>query len=396
MIGIGMLLVAVQTPAVQAAVAPVIGALAPRTPLAYVVVFGLLSPLALYRGPLNPYGVGIGVYTVLRDAARAAAGGPGRGRHGGGASAERLRSDQHAERVGRELHRRRGRADHAARAAVSSWGRDARRRRGRRVRTRAVRVRRRLRPRSRRAAGIPIGSPRGEQRRRRRRRRLAGGRGGRVSGRGARSSAAGSRSARCARRRSTRCTIARRRRTRASCACRSSGSERWTMSVYSCSTARAGACSSGTRKGGDVARRCARRSRPLARVDARTSRTRRQRVRTRDRVRSVGAAADLLLHAVQNERRHHARARASGRSGVDGRSAHRRHRRQSRRQVLVGVRHVSNAVAGVRRQTAHVRSHARRRSTTSASRSASRTTAKRRMFRKTVGISGRANGCGGV
>ncbi len=65
MIGIGMLLVAVQTPAVQDAVAPVIGALAPRTPLAYVIVFGLLSPLALYRGPLNPYGVGIGVYTVL-------------------------------------------------------------------------------------------------------------------------------------------------------------------------------------------------------------------------------------------------------------------------------------------------------------------------------------------
>jgi hypothetical protein len=28
-------------------------------------VFGLLSPLALYRGPLNPLGVGIGVYSVL-------------------------------------------------------------------------------------------------------------------------------------------------------------------------------------------------------------------------------------------------------------------------------------------------------------------------------------------
>jgi hypothetical protein len=65
MIGIGMLVVSAQTPSVQAAVAPVIGALAPRTPLAYVIVFGLLSPLALYRGPLNPYGVGIGVYSVL-------------------------------------------------------------------------------------------------------------------------------------------------------------------------------------------------------------------------------------------------------------------------------------------------------------------------------------------
>lgn len=65
MMGIGMLLVAVKTPEVQAAVTPVIAALAPRTPLAYVVTFGLLSPLALYRGPLNPFGVGIGVYTVL-------------------------------------------------------------------------------------------------------------------------------------------------------------------------------------------------------------------------------------------------------------------------------------------------------------------------------------------
>ncbi|MBV8748632.1 MAG: hypothetical protein JO103_02845 [Candidatus Eremiobacteraeota bacterium] len=65
MIGIGMLLVAAQTKEVQAAVTPLVAAAAPRSPLAYVVLFGLLSPLALYRGPLNPYGVGIGVYTVL-------------------------------------------------------------------------------------------------------------------------------------------------------------------------------------------------------------------------------------------------------------------------------------------------------------------------------------------
>ncbi|HTW84604.1 MAG TPA: PDZ domain-containing protein [Candidatus Sulfotelmatobacter sp.] len=65
MIGIGMLLVAAQTPQVQAAVAPLVAAVAPRSPLGFVILFGLLSPLALYRGPLNPYGVGIGVYTVL-------------------------------------------------------------------------------------------------------------------------------------------------------------------------------------------------------------------------------------------------------------------------------------------------------------------------------------------
>ena len=65
MIGIGMLFVATQTPEVRAAVTPLVNAAAPRSPLAYVVVFGLLSPLALYRGPLNPYGIGIGVFTVL-------------------------------------------------------------------------------------------------------------------------------------------------------------------------------------------------------------------------------------------------------------------------------------------------------------------------------------------
>ena len=65
MIGIGMLFVASQTPQVTAAVAPLVTAVAPRSPLAYVIVFGLLSPLALYRGPLNIFGVGIGVFTVL-------------------------------------------------------------------------------------------------------------------------------------------------------------------------------------------------------------------------------------------------------------------------------------------------------------------------------------------
>jgi hypothetical protein len=63
--GIGMLLVATGLPNVKGALAPLVAAIAPRNPVAYVVLFGLLSPLALYRGPLNPLGVGIGVYTVL-------------------------------------------------------------------------------------------------------------------------------------------------------------------------------------------------------------------------------------------------------------------------------------------------------------------------------------------
>jgi len=63
--GIGMLLVATGLPSVKAALAPLVATIAPHSWLGYVVLFGVLSPLALYRGPLNPFGVGIAVYTVL-------------------------------------------------------------------------------------------------------------------------------------------------------------------------------------------------------------------------------------------------------------------------------------------------------------------------------------------
>ncbi len=63
-IGIGMLLTATRTPQFAAALAPFAGPWI-RNPVAYVAIFGLLSPLALYRGPLNPFGVGIAIFTVL-------------------------------------------------------------------------------------------------------------------------------------------------------------------------------------------------------------------------------------------------------------------------------------------------------------------------------------------
>jgi hypothetical protein len=63
-IGIGMLLTATKTPQFTSALAPLVHGWA-NNPFAYVAVFGLLSPLALYRGPLNPFGVGIAVFTVL-------------------------------------------------------------------------------------------------------------------------------------------------------------------------------------------------------------------------------------------------------------------------------------------------------------------------------------------
>lgn len=63
--GIGMLLVATQQPQFVAALAPVVNGGWVRNPTAYVAIFGLASPLTLYRGPLNPFGVGIAVFTVL-------------------------------------------------------------------------------------------------------------------------------------------------------------------------------------------------------------------------------------------------------------------------------------------------------------------------------------------
>ena len=63
--GIGMLLAATALPEVKSALVPVVTLIAPRSWFGYVTAFGLFSPLALYRGPLNPFGVGIGVYTVL-------------------------------------------------------------------------------------------------------------------------------------------------------------------------------------------------------------------------------------------------------------------------------------------------------------------------------------------
>lgn len=44
---------------------PVVRAVNFGSPLVYALFFSLLSPLALYRGPLNPYGSGIGVYALI-------------------------------------------------------------------------------------------------------------------------------------------------------------------------------------------------------------------------------------------------------------------------------------------------------------------------------------------
>jgi PDZ domain len=63
--GIGMLFVATQEPQFASALRSLVSGPWVRSPVAYVAVFGFGSPLALYRGPLNPFGVGIAVFTIL-------------------------------------------------------------------------------------------------------------------------------------------------------------------------------------------------------------------------------------------------------------------------------------------------------------------------------------------
>ena len=65
MIGIGMLLTATKLPGVRDALQPLIQGINFKAPLVYVLFFGVLSPLALYRGPLNIYGLGIGIFSLI-------------------------------------------------------------------------------------------------------------------------------------------------------------------------------------------------------------------------------------------------------------------------------------------------------------------------------------------
>lgn len=65
MMGIGMLLNALNLPLIKTALEPLILSLPFQSTLFYIAFFGLLSPLALYRGPLNIFGIGIGLFTIM-------------------------------------------------------------------------------------------------------------------------------------------------------------------------------------------------------------------------------------------------------------------------------------------------------------------------------------------
>jgi hypothetical protein len=68
MLGIGMLVKAVTHPAVLDQIQPHLAAVMPGAPVTYVLVFTMLAPLALYRGPLNVYGMGFGLAKVMAAA----------------------------------------------------------------------------------------------------------------------------------------------------------------------------------------------------------------------------------------------------------------------------------------------------------------------------------------
>lgn len=65
MVGIGILLNGVSAPQTSALMQPIISMILPSNPIVYVALFTLLSPLALYRGPLNMYGLGSGLANIF-------------------------------------------------------------------------------------------------------------------------------------------------------------------------------------------------------------------------------------------------------------------------------------------------------------------------------------------
>ncbi|WP_186783415.1 TRAP transporter large permease subunit [Streptomyces sp. CBG33] len=64
-VAIGILLAAVKLPGAVESLEPLVKAVSPQNPVPFVLVFTLLVPLCLYRGPLNVYGLGAGIAGVL-------------------------------------------------------------------------------------------------------------------------------------------------------------------------------------------------------------------------------------------------------------------------------------------------------------------------------------------
>ena len=62
---LGILLNGVTHPMVVPVITPVMGAITPANAVTFLLIFGLISPLTLYRGPLATFGLGAGIAAVL-------------------------------------------------------------------------------------------------------------------------------------------------------------------------------------------------------------------------------------------------------------------------------------------------------------------------------------------
>lgn len=65
MIGIGMLLLAINQPSVTESLSPLMRVITPSSTLTFVLFFAVLAPLCLYRGPLNLWGLGAGIAALM-------------------------------------------------------------------------------------------------------------------------------------------------------------------------------------------------------------------------------------------------------------------------------------------------------------------------------------------
>lgn len=65
MIGIGILLQAVTNKEVSSIISPILLKVLPTSKVTYVIIFFLLSPFALFRGPLNLFGLGSGIASLM-------------------------------------------------------------------------------------------------------------------------------------------------------------------------------------------------------------------------------------------------------------------------------------------------------------------------------------------
>lgn len=65
MLGIGILITAIETAPVQGYLQPMLQHVVPESRWSYIAIFALAAPLALYRGPLNAWGMGLAVSGIL-------------------------------------------------------------------------------------------------------------------------------------------------------------------------------------------------------------------------------------------------------------------------------------------------------------------------------------------